>query len=171
MMETTIALPLICHFSCNVVLILICGIDCGWSWRKFNGPPFSLLYHSGQQSTSQEPMWESLSVNTYVEIRDSGVLGEGVEAPHHFPIPCPMHLFPLAVSQLYPFIINQQSSKEKKKEWTWANSSQLCSGAWEMTTIWSMHPLKSGRHNNSSPEVPLESVNPTLWQKGVCRHD
>ena len=34
-------------------------------------------------------------------------LGEGTEVPWPFPLPCPMHLFPLAVPELYPFIINQ----------------------------------------------------------------
>lgn len=38
---------------------------------------------------------------------ESGAPGEGVEAPGPFPIPGPMHLSHLGVSELHPFILNQ----------------------------------------------------------------
>ena len=37
---------------------------------------------------------------------EHGGLGEGMEALNPFPIPCPMHVFHLAVPKLYPFIIS-----------------------------------------------------------------
>ena len=42
---------------------------------------------------------------------ESGVPGEGMEAPHPFPVPCSMRLLHLGVPELYPSIISQQSSK------------------------------------------------------------
>ena len=47
---------------------------------------------------------ESSWVGQHLEIGKSGVLGEGVEAPSSFPILCPVHLFHLAVPELYPFL-------------------------------------------------------------------
>lgn len=38
---------------------------------------------------------------------ESGMAGEGMEDLHPCPMPCPMHLFCLAVPELYPFKINQ----------------------------------------------------------------
>lgn len=42
---------------------------------------------------------ESFCVNTW-RFGESGVPGEGTDAPHPFPIPCPMHLFHLAIPDL-----------------------------------------------------------------------
>ena len=42
--------------------------------------------------------------------RENGAAGEGTKAPHLLLIPCSMHLFHLAVPELYPFIINCWSS-------------------------------------------------------------
>lgn len=39
-------------------------------------------------------------------------LGESMEGPCPFPLPWPLHLFSLAVSELNAFIINLLSSKE-----------------------------------------------------------
>lgn len=35
----------------------------------------------------------------------------GMEAPHHFPTPCPVHLSHLTIPELNPFTINQSFSK------------------------------------------------------------
>ena len=49
-------------------------------------------------------------VNTW-KFQESGAFGKGMEALHPFPLPCPVHLFHLAVPELYPFMINWQSNK------------------------------------------------------------
>ena len=45
------------------------------------------------------------------------VSGDGMEAPHSFPMPCPLHLFHLAVPELDPFTINPSSSGTYDKNW------------------------------------------------------
>ena len=45
-------------------------------------------------------------VNTW-RIGVSGIPRESIEAPHFVPIPCSGQLFHLAISKLYPFILNQ----------------------------------------------------------------
>ena len=47
------------------------------------------------------------------QVGKSGMPREHMEALWLFPIPCcPVHLFHLAVAELYPLIINQHSNKE-----------------------------------------------------------
>ena len=56
-----------------------------------------------QRASGLVNMWET---------GEGGVLAEGTEAPHPFPMPDPMHLFHLAVPVLYLFIINLWCSKK-----------------------------------------------------------
>lgn len=39
--------------------------------------------------------------------------GDSMEAPHAFPVPCPMSLSHLAIPDLHPFVINWLSGKNK----------------------------------------------------------
>ena len=57
--------------------------------------------HQNQKEQSSE----SFQVNIW-RFRESGVLGEGMEALRPFPITCPKHLFHLAAPELYAFLIN-----------------------------------------------------------------
>lgn len=43
----------------------------------------------------------------YVEVLEGSVPGEGMEVCTPFSIPCPIHLFHLAVTEFYIFIIHQ----------------------------------------------------------------
>lgn len=50
---------------------------------------------------------EFLGWGTRGRVGSSGDWRKGVEAPQPFPTPCPVHLFHLAVSDLYPFIVRR----------------------------------------------------------------
>ena len=61
-------------------------------------------------------------------------LREGKEVLCSFPMPCPVHLFHLAVSELYPFILNPWSSEQNVSLSSVSCSSKLVNpkkGWWE----------------------------------------
>ena len=49
----------------------------------------------------------------------------GMEAPHPFPVPCPVHLFSVTILELHPFMINQSSSKQNVSLSSESHSSKL----------------------------------------------
>lgn len=55
---------------------------------------------------------------------------EGMGALCPSPTPCPQHLFHLAVPELQPFIINQQSSKKKKSNLMQESTLRLLPQLW-----------------------------------------
>ena len=60
---------------------------------------------------AKESVWRASGlVNTWTA-REIDTFRESMDTPCPFSIPCPKHLFHLAVPELYPFIINQWSSK------------------------------------------------------------
>ena len=64
---------------------------------------------------NQSYLWNEASIKTQIGRvqRASGLemWGEDMETPHPFPMLCPVFIFPLAVPELHPFIINQWPNK------------------------------------------------------------
>ena len=56
-------------------------------------------------------LWRASGLVNMWRCRENDLPGEGMEIPGSFPLPCPLHLFCLAVTELHLSIINQWSSK------------------------------------------------------------
>lgn len=85
------------------------------------------------QNSKRMGFRELLSWQTH-EIGESDTPREDMEAPSPVFMPCPMHLFHLALPEFYPFVTNQSSSKLNVYLSSMKHSSKLVHlrrGPWE----------------------------------------
>ena len=80
-------------------------------WRLNQSPLTNDLISHTFIKTQKGQGWESFQLVNMCRFPECVVPGEGMESLHPFPTPCLMHIFHLAVPELYPFVINRSSSE------------------------------------------------------------
>ena len=85
------------------------GGERGWRLSSVtNGQRFNQLCICNEASlkTQKAKVWRVSGLVNRRRFWDNGMPGEGIVSLSPFSTPCPVHLFYLAVPELYPFIIN-----------------------------------------------------------------
>lgn len=70
------------------------------------------LCNKASIKTQKDRVWGASGLVNIWKHRESDMCSENTEAPHNFHIPCPVCLFHVAISELYPVILNWWSSKK-----------------------------------------------------------
>lgn len=147
--------------------------DWGWINQSINnGQLFnqSCLCNETSTKTQRAGFGEFLGWWIHGNLGESGILGEGMEDSCPFSMLCPMHLFHLAISELYPLITTCYLASKMFLPATLTNWLNPRRGSWEPTmyiadwseaqvTTWSQHGLAvdawSGEWGQSSRTEPL----------------